>query len=135
LFADLFGLRLQRLASSESVTCREGVASLFYAAQEFSLSQDSAIQSSNLRFELERLLPAMPVRNDECCQKGCRTKTKPSQNQPKAPFGARAATQGFNSSLRQALFLQRIFQSCFELLLWLSLTKLRSDFRRKFQPF
>ena len=137
LLADLFGLRLQRLASSRRVACGQGRTRLFCAAQEFSLLQNSAVQPRNLRFELERILPAVPVRNDrcECCQNHCRAENKNRRNQPQAPFGIHAATQGFHSSLRQVLFLQRIFQLCFELQLWLSLTKLRPDPGCEFQRF
>jgi hypothetical protein len=42
--ADLFGLRLQRLASSRRVACDEGRTRLFCVPPEFFLLQDSAVQ-------------------------------------------------------------------------------------------
>src|SRR4029077_5071835 len=104
---------------------------LFCAAQELSLLQDSAVQPHNLRFELERILPAVPIRNDGC--ERCENKNR--QNQPRAPFGVRAAAKGLHGSLRQVLLLQCVFQFCFELQFWLSLTKLRPDSGYEFQRF
>jgi len=89
---------------------------LFCKAQEFSLLQDSAVQPGNfplLSWSVSfRLCPfEMTLR---ALQKHCRAETKNRWNQPKTPFGIRAATQGFHSSLRQVLSLQRIIQLCFE---------------------
>src|SRR5258708_3795590 len=62
--SDLFGLRFQRLASSRCVARGQGRARLFCAAQEIVLLQNSTAQACNLRLELQRNLPAAPVRND-----------------------------------------------------------------------
>src|SRR4029077_11975825 len=136
-FVKLFGLRFQRLADVRRVARGQRSTRLFCPAQEFSLLQDSAVQLSNFRFELECILPAVPVRNNryECRQDCCRAEAKYSQNQPKAPFGIRAPGQGFYGYLREMFSMQRIVQFCFEFELWLSLTKLCPDFRKEFQRF
>src|SRR5260370_8365988 len=72
LLADLFCLRLQRLARSRCVACGQGRTRLVRAAQEFSLLQDSAVQPRHLRFELECILAVVSVRNyRNKCSEGC----------------------------------------------------------------
>jgi len=66
------------------------------------------------------------------CQNHCRAEANDRRHQPGAPFGPHAATQRFNGSLRQALFLERVVKLSFQLHLWLSLPKLRPDPGSKF---
>src|SRR5260370_6568978 len=69
------------------------------------------------------------------CQNRRREKKKKRESGRKGRFGIGAATQGLHGFLRQLFSLQCVFQLCFELDLWLPLTKLSPDFRREFQGF